>query len=94
MPESDARQPPVAEGVTLYEHQRAAYERALIVFGYPPVEDAQGSEVGKEPQSEGGDALCSTKAPVTAFCLSQPRHGAGLTGQVINGNRNCRTDVS
>ena len=29
--------------------------------------------------SKGGDALCSTKAPVTVFCLSQPRDGAGLT---------------
>jgi SNF2 family DNA or RNA helicase len=32
MPETDARRPPVAEGVTLYEHQRAGFERALQVF--------------------------------------------------------------
>jgi len=29
---SDARRPPVAEGVTLYDHQRAGFERAMQVF--------------------------------------------------------------
>ena len=79
MTDNAARRPPVADGVTLYEHQRAAYERALIVFGYPPIDGEQENQDGGSPLSEGGDALCSTKAPVTVFCLSQPRDGAGLT---------------
>jgi hypothetical protein len=49
MPDNTARRPPVKDGVTLYAHQQAAYERALIVFGYPPIKaeevtpDADGS---------------------------------------------------
>lgn len=93
MPENSARRPPIVEGVTLYEHQQAAYERCLNTFGYPPVDAEQENESGEALQSEGGDALCQAKAPVTVFCLSQPRDGAGLTEQVINGDCNRRAVV-
>ena len=32
MPENSARRPPVVEGVTMYAHQRAGFERAMQVF--------------------------------------------------------------
>lgn len=32
MPDNAARRPPVADGVTLYEHQRAGFERSMQVF--------------------------------------------------------------
>ena len=33
MPENSARRPPVAGGITLYEHQRAGFERSMQVLG-------------------------------------------------------------
>ena len=37
MPDNCARRPPVAEGVTLYAHQQAGFERAMQVFDGPGV---------------------------------------------------------